>query len=134
MSKTKAVMDWLAGFDGEPPKLSSMPEESGDKGVQLVQSDYVLARYIDGTKLRRITVMLQYVADWSGGADSVNAESMEYGERWLEWVGSQFPGNVPDVGTVVRIEPIYNGPVLAMVYQDKAAARYQFTAQIDYRE
>lgn len=134
--KSEAVYDWLAGYDGEL-KLSALPMEPGEKGVQVDQTEYIEQRFISGKCRRRYLITLQYVADWSGENDVINRESMRYGEEWLDWVSRQWrDGNVPDFpqATINGIEPVYNTPEIAAVYQTDALARYQFAAEINYIE
>lgn len=136
--KSAAIQAWAAGYDDSFLKLSAMPEEPGATGVQIVSNDYVIAKFINGKARRRYTVTMQYVDEWSGGNDSINRDAMRYGERWLDWVAEQWrAGNVPDFGEaadITNIEPLYNSPEVAAVYQSDALARYQFSAAIDYIE
>nr|DAK67679.1 MAG TPA: Minor capsid protein from bacteriophage [Caudoviricetes sp.] len=131
---SQRLMEWLAEAPESAPKLSAMPEGEGERGVQIETSDYVVTRYINGKALHRLRIVLQYVADWSGGTDGVNQRSAAIGERWQRWVSRQWPGNPPDIGTVVRLEPVNDAPTIAMVYQDEGLARYQFAVEIDYRD
>lgn len=136
--KAAAIVDWCATYGGTPPKLSAMPEGIGDTGVQIVSNDYEREKFINGKARRRYTVTLQYMADWSDGNDVINREAMRYGEDWLDWVSEQWKaGNVPAFGSganITKIEPLYNSPEVAAVYQSDALARYQFSAAIDYIE
>lgn len=135
--KSEAVMKWLAGFDGELPKLSASPGEVGEKAVQIDQTEFIDSRFISGKCRRRYLITMQYVAEWSGGNDLINRESMRYGEEWLDWIAAQYErGNLPDFpGAMISgIEPIHNSPEVAAVYQAEALARYQFSAEISYIE
>ena len=134
MGIEKAVAEWLKGYDGTLPKLTATGAEPGDVGLSVVQSDYVLRRFIDGSVDHRAAFMVSFCADWSGGTDSVNADAADYGAGLLEWVAAQWPGNPPDIGhEVLSIEPRYNAPTAAIVDQANAVAKYQFSFEIDYR-
>lgn len=106
--KTDAVVKWLKTYDGI------------------------------GNHHKRKRISTLNGADWSEGFDSTNAEAMEFGEEWLDWVARQFQaGNVPNFGDecIIRaIEPLQNVPALAAAYQDVQLARYQFQAAITYWE
>lgn len=132
MGTADGITTWLAGFDGTAPTISAMPEDDGAKGVQVNQSTATLKRYINGKDLKRLSLTLQYVAPWSGYTDGVNAEAMDYGERWLAWCSAQWPDNPPAIGDVQNMEAVYSLPTVAAVYQDEALARYQFGFAIDY--
>lgn len=135
MDKTKAVADWLRGFQGKRPKVSATGSDPGEIGLNVVQTDYTLRKFINGQADHRARFMVSFVADWSGGVDGVNDEASAYGQDMLGWVASQFPQNVPDMGAeVLRIEPVYNLPTIAIVDQANATAKYQFGFEIDYRE
>jgi hypothetical protein len=138
--KTDAVVKWLKTYDGigKYLKLNAVDMKADERAVNVVYNDAKVREFIDGTVERRYTFSLVMVADWSEGFDSTNAEAMEFGEEWLDWVARQFQaGNVPNFGDecIIRaIEPLQNVPALAAAYQDVQLARYQFQAAITYWE
>lgn len=138
--KAEALQNWLKTWSGidQYLKLNATTNEVGDKAVNVIYNDRVVAEYINGTALRDYTFELVLVADWSDGFDSINEEAMSFGERWADWVNEQFrAGNMPDFGdtaTITKIESTYNTPSVALVYPDSKTARYSFQARIEYRE
>lgn len=138
--KTKAVVQWLKTYKGigKYLKLNAVDMKVDERAVNVVYNDAKIREFIDGTCERRYTFSLVMVSDWSDGFDTANAEAMEFGEEWLDWVAHQFDnGNVPDFGNecIIRaIEPLQNVPALAAAYQDVQLARYQFQAAITYWE
>ena len=138
--KTEAVVRWLktCGLTKKYLKLNAVDMKADERAMNVVYNDERIREFIDGTVERRYTFSLVMVADWSDGFDSTNAEAMEFGEEWLDWVARQFKaGNVPDFGKscIIRaIEPLQNVPALAAAYQDVQLARYQFQAAITYWE
>lgn len=138
--KTAAVKAWLETYpelDGYL-KLNATELESGERSVDTVTNDESVREFIDGTKERAFTFALVMVCDWSSGFDSVNAEAVAWGERWLDWCAHQYQaGNLPDFGagaTIIGVEPLQNVPGLAAAYQEEQLARYLFQARITYRE
>lgn len=143
--KTDAVVAWAKGWpelDGYL-KLNAVSTEAGEHAINTVPSgssvynDIGIVEYVDGTAKREYTFALVMIADWSDGFDNVNAEANRLGESWVDWVASQYPDNVPDFGdktSISKIEPLYNMPSLAMVYQEDSLAKYMFQAKITYTE
>lgn len=135
--KTDALVEWarkcseLDGF----LKLNAILTEEGERAIYTVANEHVAQRYIDGTADREMTFALRMVARWSDGFDGINADAERTAETWLDWVASQWPGNVPGIGAeVTGIEPVQNVPTLAAVYQEEGLAEYMFQAKIYYRE
>lgn len=137
--KTDAVVAWAKGWpelDGYL-KLNAVSTEAGEHAINTVYNDASIVEYVDGTAKREYTFALVMIADWSDGFDSVNEEANRLGESWVDWVASQYPDNVPDFGdkaSISKIEPLYNMPSLAMVYQEDSLAKYMFQVKITYTE
>lgn len=135
--KADALQKWLKGWDGigDYLKLNAAVHDAGEAAVNIVYNDHVLRRYIDGSTERDYTFELLLVTDWSAGFDTINAEALNLGARWLDWVERQYPVNVPEgFGSVTAIEPLYNTPSLKSVDEDGQTAVYSFQARITYRE
>lgn len=136
--KTEAVVEWAKGWPDLNGyiKLNAVTSEAGDASINTVYNDAKVQDYIDGRALREYTFALVMMADWSDGFDATNAEANRLNESWIDWVGSQFPDNVPDWpgASFQSIESVYNVPSLAAVYQDESLAKYMFQAKITYIE
>lgn len=137
--KVGAVLAWAAGYPplGGRLRLNATDISAGEFSMQTVAGSAESRRFIDGTVERAVTVSLQYVADWSGGTDEVNAEAQATGEGWLDWCSRQHRlGNDPDMGdaSVRDVVPLQGGPVLAAAYNDGEVARYAFEIQVIYWE
>lgn len=137
--KTDAVVTWAKGWpelDGYL-KLNAVSTEAGEHALNTVYNDVAVTEYVDGTAKREYTFALIMIAEWSDGFDGINAEANRLGESWIDWVAGQYPDNVPDFGqnaSISKIEPLYNVPSLAMVYQEDSLAKYMFQAKITYTE
>lgn len=134
---SKALFDWATAYEslGRPLRLNAPLERSGD--VSLVTgAASTVAEYIDGRSERRVDFALVLMAPWSEGADGLNADALEQGEAWLDWVAAQFPTNVPDLGDgreVTDLATYDAAPLLVQVMPDATTAKYQFQAHLNYR-
>lgn len=136
--KINALVEWIGTYpalDGYI-KLNAASLESGENAVNTVQSESIVTRYIDGSTLRHLTFSVVMVCDWSDGFDGINAEAMEWGGAFLDWVEAQgkarrFPA-FPKGCAVRKVEPLSNVPALAGAYQAEALGRYTFTARVEY--
>lgn len=140
LGKTEAVRLWAAGWpelDGVL-KLNAIDDDKpGDAAMFPTYNDPVITQYIDGTADRYYTVELRMVLAWSDSIIASNSEAARLMESWMDWVGDQFPGNVPDFGasaTVTDIQPLQNTPAPALVFADNQTAEYSFSARIYYTE
>ena len=135
--KTKAVRDWLAGFD-DYIKLNATQLEAGECSMSTVYNDAETVRYIDNTCDRRFTFAVVMVRDWSSGFDDVNEGAQAFADSWFDWVeGANAARNFPNFGErceVLQVVSLQNVPNVAATYQEEQLARYTFQAAIDYRE
>ena len=95
--KTDAVMEWAKGWpelDGYL-KLNALIAEDGEATLATSYTDSPIEEYNDGTAKRRYSFFLKVVTAWSDGYDPVNADAERLASSWLDWVNSQYPGNVP---------------------------------------
>lgn len=137
--KAEAVKKWLQTWDGlsDYVRLNALPTEAGAAAVNVSYTDLAEREFINGTADRVYLFSLVLMADWSDGYDDVNARAIRLGEKWLDWVSSQYEaGNTPDFGdgVITAIEPVYNTPAVAAVYEESHVAKYLFQAKIKYRE
>lgn len=134
-SKAEGIQSWLKRWPGLPGavKLNASVTKPGESSVLVQATDKTVKQYVDGTEVRKYQFAMVCMADWSAGNDSINAEAMRLAESWYEWVGSQWPANVPEgFGEVLSIDPVESAPVLAAVYEENGVAEYQFQATITY--
>lgn len=137
--KAQAVFEWLLKWpelDGYL-KFNAILAEPDAASFNVVPTETVVERYIDGTARRRYAFQLKAVLAWSAGYDPVNVEAESLVSSWLDWVGAQYAkGNVPlwEGATITDIYPTQNAPGLNFVYQDDGLAEYVFEAVIDYEE
>ena len=135
--KADAVFEWLLewpALDGYL-KLNAILAEEDAASVNVVPTEAVIERYIDGTARRRYTFQLKIMQPWSDGYDRVNHEAEALAASWLDWVSVQYElGKVPkwEGATITDISPTQNAPGLNFVYQDEGLAEYVFEAVIDY--
>lgn len=136
--KTSAVFEWAKGWPGLDGylKLNSVITKDGDASIDPGVEDLIVQQYIDGTADRQYTFTLRIVVPWSDGTNEVNVEANELVAGWYDWVGDQFPINVPDWpgAEITAIEPSYNIPALSAVYQNDGLAEYAIEATISYTE
>lgn len=135
--KAAAVLEWAKGWPdlGGYLKLNAITNKEGDAALNVVNNDAYVQRYIDGTAVRRYTVQLRIIAAWSDGYDPVNVEAEALAASWQDWVSEQYGlGNVPEIGNVTSIEPVWNVPALNYVNQDEGLAEYIVQAVIEYEE
>lgn len=136
--KTKAVMEWLQGWDGLKGcmKLGALRNVDGDASMQPSSVQQVLAEFIDGRKEYEYVFDLGLVLPWSGGSDDVNAEAMALCEGFIDWVNAQgAAGLSPDWpgAEIEGVEGVYAYPSV-QVTQDQRRARYAFQARITFIE
>ena len=136
--KAEAVLEWAKGWpdlDGYL-KLNALVTEDGEASLNIVPNDAVKLRYIDGTAVREYTIQLRIVTQWSSGYDPVTVEAERLASSWLDWVGEQYPDNIPnwDGCSIIAIEPMENAPLLATIYEDDGLADYSIQAKITYEE
>lgn len=140
IGKSAALVEWARKWPelGGRLKLNALDAgKPGDAAIMPVSNDATINKYIDGTADRMLTVELRMALSWSDGLDASNAEAMRKMESWAQWVGEQYPANVPDFGKgakVTGIEPVGSIPEPALVYQDTKTAEYSFSARIYYTE
>lgn len=130
----RGVLAWARGRD-EYVRLNAALNRSGDVSVSTGFGDKSTATYLDGSTDRRLTFAVNVVAPWSPGNDSLNADAMAAASDWMDWVDSQYPGNVPDLGAdceVFGIEALYDVPALSQVFPTGDTALYTFQAAVDY--
>lgn len=137
--KASAVFEWLLkwpALDGYL-KFNAILTEPDAASFNVVPTETVVERYIDGTARRSYAFQLKAVLPWSAGYDPVNVEAEALVSSWLDWVSAQYAlGNVPewDGAQITDIRPTQNAPGLNFVYQDDGLAEYVFEAVIDYEE
>lgn len=135
--KAEAVLEWAKGWpdlDGYL-KLNAITNQEGDAALNVVNNDLEVQRYIDGTAVRNFTLQLRIMTAWSDGFDAVNAEAEALASSWQDWVAEQYgAGNVPAIGNVMAIEPVWNVPALNYVNEDEGLAEYIVQAVITYEE
>lgn len=132
--RARGVLAWARGH-GEYARLNSTLNRAGDVSVSSGYGDKAVSTYIDGSTDRRFTFSVNVVAPWSPGNDSLNADAMAAASEWMDWVDSQYPGNVPDMGpgcVVTGIGALYDVPALSQVFPSGDTALYTFQAAIDY--
>lgn len=135
--KAEAVLEWAKGWpdlDGYL-KLNAITNQEGDAALNVVNNDLELQRYIDGSSVRQFTLQLRIMTAWSDGYDSVNAEAEALASSWQDWVSEQYgAGNVPAIGNVTAIEPVWNVPSLNYINEDEGLAEYIVQAVVIYEE
>lgn len=132
--RARGVLAWARGRDAYA-RLNASLGRAGDVSVSSGYGDRATSEYLDGSTDRRFTFSLNVVAPWSPGNDSLNADAMAAASDWMDWVDSQYPGNIPDMGdgcTVLAISALYDVPALAQVLPSGDLAQYTFQAAIDY--
>lgn len=136
--KTSAALEWAKGWPHLEGylKLNSIITEDGDASFDTSYNDVAIQKYNDGTAKRQYTFQLRIITPWSDGFDPVNIQAERLASSWLDWVGRQFPDNIPewDGADITAIEPAQNAPALNRVFQDESLAEYLIQAIITYIE
>lgn len=136
--KTEAALAWAKTWPqlDEYLKLNAiLTNEEGDAAMTTMFSTSQGTPYVDGTAKRTYIFGLRMVLPWSDGYDDVNTKANQLMEQWRDWVGEQYPKNIPDWpgAEIDGIEPLYDVPNMT-VYQEESVAEYVFQARIDYTE
>lgn len=135
--KTKAAVEWAKGWEDLDGflKLNAILNEEDDAAFTTIYSDSQGEPFIDGTARREYTFGLRLVLPWSDGHDLINAEAEQLMEKWIDWVDSQYPENIPnwEGAEIEDIYSLYDVPDV-IVYQEDSLATYNFQARIVYVE
>lgn len=129
-TRHEAVWEWLLGcpYIGD---LFFNATRAEDGNTQLVPSESVIARYIDGTKMIQYDVALTRVMPLSNDPnDTANIASLVDFEKVAEWVDTHLPV-FPEGYTVNTVEvlPSMSGFIAA---QDMDSAKYMLQFRIEY--
>lgn len=135
INKHQAVWDWLQTCPYIKDLFFNF-SQSDPEDTALIPSEMVLARYLDGSSLRRYDCALTRIERLSFEPnDTANIDSVVDFEKIIAWLEEQNDlGNFPvfpdgETPTEITVSPNESGFAVA---QDENVAKYMLQFQIEY--
>lgn len=135
----KAILDWIKSSSLVNNKILFNYLENSDTSLSVIPmaTEYSIATYIDGSRLRAYDFALQFVFDSSHSTDLTNVNAINEVRKWQTWLlAQQEIKNFPDLGRkreVLRVYPIGGNPNIQN-YTEDLKTRFYFSAKIEFLE